>query len=317
MVPSPDLGVEAGIAQGRANLVADQSARLRRLDLHGGHVVLVVQGLVLQGDGVNVSTTSLVRLEVLDKVLGVGILVGMVELVVAGAAANQLALDLHPSGGRPGRADNGQLGLQPAEVGQHADHGVTTITQAEAVEASVDIAAGVVVSIGGISREIRAGDGVAQQVEVETRRGHQIVEQLRAGVCVELVEGSDGGIGDSSTKTLDGLLASGLLLDEQLPVLDARVAGTQDRSLGGSELVAAVLRGSKRRGSIDAANGRNGGENGDQQHVDGRGIELSNTEERAGEESSGCKEGSSSPYIHPGPRVFVSLSLNQFPELVN
>lgn len=271
MVPSPDLGVEAGIAQSRANLVADQSTRLSRLDLHGGHVVLVVQGLILQGDGVNVGAASLVRLEILDKVLGVGVLVGVVELVVARAAANQLALDLHPSGGRPGRADNGQLGLQPAEVGQHADHGIAAVTQAEAVEAGVDLAAGIVVGVGGIGREIRAGNGVTQQVEVEARRGHQVVEQLSASIGVELVEGGDGGIGDGSAKALDGLLASRLLLNEQLPVLNAGVGGTEDGSLDGSELVAAVLRGSKRRGGIDAANGRNGGENGDQQHDDGRG----------------------------------------------
>lgn len=151
MIPSPDLGAQAGSAKSRANLVADQSTRLILLDKHGGHVVFVVEGLVLDRDGVNVRSSLLKRLEVLDKVLSIGILVSVVELVVAGATANQLAVLLHPSRRRPRRSKDSQVGLQLAHSCQHAGQGIATVAQVEVDQVRINAAVAVVESVSRIS----------------------------------------------------------------------------------------------------------------------------------------------------------------------
>lgn len=81
---------------------------------------------------------------------------------------------------------------------------------------------------------------MAHEAEVDARGGHQVVEQLRASRSRQLVERQHSGIGDGSTESLDGLLLARLLLDGELPVVDAGVGSVQNGRLSGAELILAI-----------------------------------------------------------------------------
>lgn len=247
MVVSPDLGAQTSVLQRRADIVLDEVSLLVREHVHGGIAGLAVQGLVLEGDGVDGGAVGLIGLDVLDKVLGKGgrVLgtiasqVTIVEVVVGGGAVNGV-VELHPAGRAPGGSEDLEVGVEALHLGQHLGHGSTTVTKVEAGEVGVGIATIVVVGVGWVSRQVRGTNGVTHEGEASTSRSHQLVEQRAERAGRQLVERSDGGIGHGSTKSGNLLLVTRAgVVDGQVPGGRARRSVALNRSRDGGQLVVA------------------------------------------------------------------------------
>jgi hypothetical protein len=130
VIVRPDGRVEAGIAERRTNVILDQPAGLVRVNVHGRHTGLAVQGLVLDGDGINGDAERLVSLEVLDKVLSVLVNIGMVQVVVHRGALDD-AVQLHPSRGTPHGSEHRQIRLQGLHPGKQFGHGGAPVAEIE------------------------------------------------------------------------------------------------------------------------------------------------------------------------------------------
>lgn len=249
MVVSPDLGAQTGRLQGRGDVVLDQVSLLVREHVHGGIASLAVQGLVLEGNGIDGGAVRLECLDVLDKVLGkssrvLSTVVGevtIVQVVVVGVAVNGV-VQLHPSRSTPGRSKDLEVGVEALHLSQHGGHGSTTVSEVEASHARVSVAAVVVISVGWVARQVRGTDGVAHEREAGTSTSHELVEQLAEGAGRQLVEGSDGGISHGSTETDDLLLvATAGVVDGQVPSRWARASIALNGSSNGGELVVTSL----------------------------------------------------------------------------
>lgn len=82
VVVGPYLGVQTGSFQGRPDVVLDERPGLVGINVHGRVSGLAVERLILNGDGVDACALVCVRLDILDKVLRIGVDVGVVQVVL-------------------------------------------------------------------------------------------------------------------------------------------------------------------------------------------------------------------------------------------
>lgn len=217
VVVCPDFGIQSGVAQSWTDVVLDEITGFVGVDVHGRHLRARVERFVLDGDGVDFGALGLVRLEVFDEVLGELGGVGVVEVVVYRGTLNH-AVELHPTWWTPGRAEDGEAGLETSHLGEQRGHGVAAVAEVEVGKGEIGLAVGVVVRIGWVGREVGGGNGVSHHGKVGAGGGHEGVEQGGALGGGEGVEHGHGGVGDGGAEAFDGLLpARGSVVYGELP----------------------------------------------------------------------------------------------------
>ena len=191
--------------EGGAEVVLDEDVLLGSKHEHAGRV-LFVEGLVLDGEGVDGDAIGLHALDVLDEVGGVG-----GEVFGQKDAALCAAVGLHPERSGPGRGEGFDFGIDGEDLLHDGDDGVFVGVEGEVGHGDVGVAGGEVVV--GVDAGVHVGraDGEAEVADADAVAGAG-EEFMQEGVAlggVHVHEELGAAAGEREAEAVDGLVGLG------------------------------------------------------------------------------------------------------------